>query len=134
MSHLSIVYVVSCIIPAVSETVVFSIIKYGSTFYIGIAIVILPYFGSMGKLKFTGKKSRKARNTDCYVLLLLLLLLLLLAKEPYLNNPKTNKHENLHVYIFFPGVCTVWLYLRYQHKQCTVMETETETNMKICMY
>ena len=26
--------------------------KYGSTFYIGIAMVILPYFGPMGKLKF----------------------------------------------------------------------------------
>ena len=25
--------------------------KYGSTFYIGIAMVILPYFGHMGKLK-----------------------------------------------------------------------------------
>ena len=25
--------------------------KYGSTFYIGIAMVILPYFGPMGKLK-----------------------------------------------------------------------------------
>ena len=23
---------------------------------------------------------------------------------------------------------------RYQHKQCIIMETETETNMKICMY
>ena len=45
-------YVVSSIIPAVSDTVVFSIIKYGSTFYIGIAMVILPYFGPIGKLKF----------------------------------------------------------------------------------
>ena len=26
--------------------------KYGSTFYIGIAMVILPYFSPMGKLKF----------------------------------------------------------------------------------
>ena len=26
--------------------------KYGSTFYIGIAMVILPYFGPMEKLKF----------------------------------------------------------------------------------
>ena len=26
--------------------------KYGSTFYIGIAMVILPYFGPMGRLKF----------------------------------------------------------------------------------
>ena len=25
--------------------------KYGSTFYIGIAMVIFPYFGPMGKLK-----------------------------------------------------------------------------------
>ena len=25
--------------------------KYGSTFYIGIAMVILPYIGTMGKLK-----------------------------------------------------------------------------------
>ena len=23
---------------------------------------------------------------------------------------------------------------RYQHKQCIIMETETETNMKVCMY
>ena len=29
-----------------------SIRKYGSTFYIGIAMVILPYIGTMGKLKF----------------------------------------------------------------------------------
>ena len=26
--------------------------KYGSTFYIGIAMVVLPYFDPMGKLKF----------------------------------------------------------------------------------
>ena len=26
--------------------------KYGNTFYIGIAMVILPYFDPMGKLKF----------------------------------------------------------------------------------
>ena len=26
--------------------------EYGSTFYIGIAMVILPYIGTMGKLKF----------------------------------------------------------------------------------
>ena len=26
--------------------------KYGGTFYIGIAMVILPYFGPMGKVKF----------------------------------------------------------------------------------
>ena len=29
-----------------------SIGKYGSTFYIGIAMVVLPYFGPMRKLKF----------------------------------------------------------------------------------
>ena len=29
-----------------------SIRKYGSTFYIGIAMVVLPYIGPMGKLKF----------------------------------------------------------------------------------
>ena len=34
---------------------------------------------------------------------------LLPVEEPYLHNRKTNKHENLHVYIFSPGVCTVWL-------------------------
>ena len=26
--------------------------KYGSTFYIGIAMVVFPYIGTMGKLKF----------------------------------------------------------------------------------
>ena len=46
---------------------------------------------------------------------------------------------------FLPGVCTVSGYIfvnpftscvidRYQYKQCIMMETETETNMKICMY
>ena len=26
--------------------------KYGSTFYVGIAMVVLPYIGTVGKLKF----------------------------------------------------------------------------------
>ena len=36
----------------VSGLIVYIIRKYASTFYIGIAMVILPYFGPMGKLKF----------------------------------------------------------------------------------
>ena len=36
----------------VGMTVVPSI-SYGSTFYTGIAMVILPYFGPMGKVKFS---------------------------------------------------------------------------------
>ena len=34
------------------KTFNYRIRKYGSTFYIGIAMVILPYFGPMGKLKY----------------------------------------------------------------------------------
>ena len=109
------------------ETCYLRIRKYGSTFYIGIAMVILPYFGPMGKVKFQfslsvstpfdfyqhpmgnmlkandiRKKSRKACNTG-----VIHILLLLPVEEQYLNTRNTNKHENLHVYIFFPGMCTV---------------------------
>ena len=56
-----------------------------------------------------------------------------------LNNHKTNKHENMHVYIFFLA-CALSGYIfvnpftfcvtdRYQY-----IIMETETNMKICMY
>ena len=58
------------------------------------------------------KKSRNYKTSVIHVIqtfhrvamflhLLLLLLLLLPVEEPYLNNHKTNKHENVHVYIFF---------------------------------
>ena len=73
----------------------------------------------------------------------LLLLLLLSVEEPYLNN-KINKHENLHVYTHFFLACALSGYIFvnpftcvtdcYQHKQCIIMETETETNMEICRY
>ena len=36
-------------------------------------------------------------------------------------------------YIFF-NLFTSCVTDRYQHKQCNIMETETETDMKICMY
>ena len=39
-------------------------------------------------------------SQSCHVLHLLLLLLLLPVEEQYLNNRKSNKHENLHVHIF----------------------------------
>ena len=62
----------------------------------------------------------------------------------YLNNRNTNKHETLHLYVFYSGnvhnfvifslTFTFCVTDRYQHKQCIIMETETETNMKICMY
>ena len=62
----------------------------------------------------SGKKSRIACNTGVIhvieiftelpcsssLLLLLLLLLLLPVEEQYLNNRNSNKHENMHVYIF----------------------------------
>ena len=67
------------------------------------------------------------------------LLLLLPVEEPYLNNCNPNKHENLHVYIFFltyalSGFIFVNLFTfcdtdHYQHKQCIIMETETEKKL-----
>ena len=46
-------------------------------------------------------------SQSCHVLHLILLLLLLLlpVEEQYLNNRNSNKHENLHVYIFFCATC-----------------------------
>ena len=41
--------------------------EHGSTFYIGIAIVILPYFGPMGKLKYQFSVSFSTQF-DIYVL------------------------------------------------------------------
>ena len=69
----------------------------------------------------------------------------LLIELTYLNNRNTNKAENLHVYIFSSGhVHNVVIFFvnpftscvtyHYQPKQCIIMGTETETNMKICMY
>ena len=63
----------------------------------------------------------------------------------YLNKRNTHKHEILHVYIhIFFVACAQCCYIfinpftcvtdRYQHKQCSIMAAETETNMKICMY
>ena len=70
--------------------------------------------------------------------------MLLLVEEQYLNYRNSNTHENLHVHIFFLA-CALSGYIfvnpftscvtdHYQHKQCIIIETETETNMKICMY
>ena len=41
--------------------------KYGSAFYIGIAIVILPYFDPMGKLKFQFSLSINLTSTNTKV-------------------------------------------------------------------
>ena len=60
----------------------------------------------------------------------------LLVEELYLNNHNTNKRENLHVNVFFLA-CALSGYIFvnpftssvtdcYQHKQCFIMETETE--------
>ena len=82
------------------------------------------------------KKSRKARKTgvicntnfqSCHVLHLLLLI-------SYPNNHKTNKHENLHVYIFYFLACALSGYIfvnpfascvtdRYLPQQYTAMQT-----------
>ena len=72
----------------------------------------------------------------------MLLLLLLPVEEPYLNNHITNKHKNcLYTFLFlacalsgyiFINPFTSCFYDRYQHKQCIIMETETEINIKIC--
>ena len=95
------------------------------------------------------KKSRIACNTgvihvieifSCRVLHLLLLLLP--VDEQYLNNRNSNKHENFHI-LFLACALSGYIFVnpftscvtdRYQYKQCIMMETETETNMKICMY
>ena len=56
----------------------------------------------------------------------------------------TAKPTNMKICMFFFLACALSGYIfvnpftcvtdRYQHKQCIIMETETETNMKICMY
>ena len=65
--------------------------------------------------------------------------LLLPVELQYFNNRNTNKHEILHIlflacekcYIFVnPFTCVIDRYRLQQY----IMETETETNMKICMY
>ena len=67
------------------------------------------------------------------------------VEEQYLNIRNSNEHENFHVYIFssWRVTCALSGYInpftscvidRYQYKQCIMIETETETNMKICMY
>ena len=92
----------------------------------------------------SGKKSRKARNTGVILVILIsqschvlhLLLLLLPVEEPYLNNHKQNIFFlacALSGY-FFVNPFTSWVSDRYQHKQRIILETETETNMKICIY
>ena len=60
----------------------------------------------------------------------------LLVEELYLNNHNTNKRENLHVNVFFLAcVLSGYIFVNpftssvtdcYQHKQCFIMETETE--------
>ena len=50
-----------------------------------------------------------------------------------LNSPHLSDMCALSGYIFV-NPFTSCVTDRYQYKQCIMMETETETNMKICMY
>ena len=65
-----------------------------------------------------------------------------MVEELYLNNHKANKHENLHVCIFFSwrvhclvifSLTHLLLVLLIVIRTMHYMETENETNVKICI-
>ena len=93
----------------------------------------------------SGNKSRKSCKTGvilvtttfivvlqwCHVLLLLLLYLLL-VEEQYINNHVLFLACALSGYIFV-NPSTSCVTDCYQNKQCIIIETKSETNLKICI-
>ena len=93
--------------------------KYGSTFYIGIAMVVLPYFGPW-----------ENRNLSSHFQFPLNLISTITKVEHMLISGKKSRyfHRVAMFFIFF-----FFFFFCFRLKS-SISITETPTNMKICMY